>query len=169
MHSKQLKHFKPLNPDRSREREGKSDRERCDEEGGAVAEPRESLSQWEMTNAICPEHSACVNPRRVPAGPHPTLRPLHHPPPIRQTTLSASTGRVDQSRRSSGLRMHFHSVYGEGSVRSPPTETVLVDQQWNMLAVRIFSATFSLQNIFDHLSSLCLQYEIMESLFLLVF
>jgi len=45
---------------------------------------RESLSQWEMTNAICPEHSACVNPRRVPAGPHPTPRPLcpptqHHP------------------------------------------------------------------------------------------
>lgn len=53
-----------------------------------------------MTNAICPEHSACVNPRRVPAGPHPTLRPLY-PPPL---TLSASTGRVDQSRRSSGLR-----------------------------------------------------------------
>lgn len=38
MHSKQLKHFKPLNPDRTREREGgregKSDRERCDEEEG---------------------------------------------------------------------------------------------------------------------------------------
>lgn len=48
MHSKQLKHFKPLNPDRSREREreGKSDRERCDEEGGGggvAAESRKSL------------------------------------------------------------------------------------------------------------------------------
>lgn len=84
MHSKQLKHFKPLNPDRSREREreGKSDRERCDEEGGGGSRVKEeSLSQWEMTNAICPEHSACVNPRRVPAGPHPTLRPLHPPNP----------------------------------------------------------------------------------------
>lgn len=53
MHSKQLKHFKPLNPDRrrEREREGKSDRERCDEEGGAAAEPRESLfpsGRWQM-------------------------------------------------------------------------------------------------------------------------
>lgn len=45
MHSKQLKHFKPLNPDRRRERKGKSDRERCDERvgGGAAVEPRESL------------------------------------------------------------------------------------------------------------------------------
>lgn len=34
MHSKQLKHFKPLNPDRRRERKGKSDRERCDERVG---------------------------------------------------------------------------------------------------------------------------------------
>lgn len=34
MHSKQLKHFKPLNPNRRRERgRGKSDRERCDEGG----------------------------------------------------------------------------------------------------------------------------------------
>lgn len=42
MHSKQLKHFKPLNPNRRREREGKSDRKRCDE-GGREREPRESL------------------------------------------------------------------------------------------------------------------------------
>lgn len=49
--------------------------------GGGGGAKGESLSQWEMTNAICPEHSACVNPWRVPAGPHPTLRPLHPPPP----------------------------------------------------------------------------------------
>lgn len=76
MHSKQLKHFKPLNPDRSREREGGSGREsqiERDVMGGGSRVKGESLSQWEMTNAICPEHSACVNPRRVPAGPHPTL------------------------------------------------------------------------------------------------
>lgn len=36
----------------------------------------ESLSQWEMTNAICPDHIACVNPWQVTAGPHLTLRPL---------------------------------------------------------------------------------------------
>lgn len=53
MHSKQLKHFKPLNPDRrrEREREGKSERERCDEEGGAAAGPREShfpSGRWQM-------------------------------------------------------------------------------------------------------------------------
>lgn len=84
MHSKQLKHFKPLNPDSSREQEraGESDREGCDEEelggrgGGGRGVRGESLSHWEMTNAICPEHSACVNPRWVPADPHPTLRPL---------------------------------------------------------------------------------------------
>lgn len=74
MHSKQLKHPKPLNPNRSGEEwEGKvglSDAAR----GRATGE---SLSQWEMTNAICPEHSACVNPRRVPADPHPSLRPLY--------------------------------------------------------------------------------------------
>lgn len=70
--------------------------------GGGGGAKGESLSQWEMTNAICPEHSACVNPWRVPAGPHPTLRPLH--PPILPTFLSASTGWVDPSQRSSGLQ-----------------------------------------------------------------
>lgn len=85
MHSKQLKHFKPLNPNSSREQErvGESDREGDEEDlggGGGRGVKGESLSHWEMTNAICPEHSACVNPRRVPADPHPTLRPLQPPP-----------------------------------------------------------------------------------------
>lgn len=47
MHSKQLKHFKPLNPDRRRERGRESRIERdVMREGGGVAvvvEPRESL------------------------------------------------------------------------------------------------------------------------------
>lgn len=51
-----------------------------------MEERRESLfSQWEMTNAICPERSACVNPQRAPADPHPTPRPLHTPPPNTHT------------------------------------------------------------------------------------
>lgn len=113
MHSKQLKHFKPLNPDRRRERKGKSDRERCDERvgGGSGGAKGESFSQWEMTNAICPEHSACVNPPQVPAGPHPTLRPLYTPflPP--PTSLSASTGRVDPSHRSSAFKLKLKIIY----------------------------------------------------------
>lgn len=47
MHSKQLKHFKPLNPDSSREQErvGELDREGCDEEErrGVAEESGESL------------------------------------------------------------------------------------------------------------------------------
>lgn len=85
MHSKQLKYFKPLNPDRRREtgRESRIERDVMGKGGGGGGgrAKGESLSQWEMTNAICPEHSACVNPWRVPAGPHPTLRPLHPPHP----------------------------------------------------------------------------------------
>lgn len=84
MHSKQLKHFKLLNPNRSvgvlvgggRDRDVMEEEEEVEEPG--------LFSQWEMTNAICPEHSACVNPQRVPAGPHPTPRPLHPLPPIPQ-------------------------------------------------------------------------------------
>lgn len=63
-------------------------------EEAAAEEPRERLcSQWELTNAICPERSACVNPRRVPAGPHPTRRPLH-PPPIPQLCQLPLDGRI---------------------------------------------------------------------------
>lgn len=73
---------------------GESRIERCGEGGRATGE---SLSQWEMTNAICPEHSACVNPRRVPADPHPTLRPLY--PLAPKALLSASTPLVEDSTK----------------------------------------------------------------------
>lgn len=120
---------------------------------GAAAEPRESLSQWEMTNAICPEHSACVNPRRVPAGPHPTLRPLH--PPL---TLSASTGRVDQSRRSSGLRRRRSQRTNSGiyawfcvcSMRSRRAET---SSHKIMLHLLVFQRRWSAQVYENHFTN----------------
>lgn len=101
MPGKQLKHFKSLNPDRGRERERESQIEGDDgEAGGGGGAQGESLSQWEMTNAICPECSACVNPRWVPAGPHPTLRPLHNKPQLPLPRLPP--GRVNDPQRDDG-------------------------------------------------------------------
>lgn len=67
--------------------------------GGYGRAKGESLSQWEMTNAICPEHSACVNPWRVPAGPHPTLRPLQlpHAPSPPNTSSTSCDGSAKRS------------------------------------------------------------------------
>lgn len=73
MHSKQLKHFKPLNPDSSGSCNGGGERkgvgglcggvlrESDGVGGGSVGENTgvvEALPHWDMTNAICPEHSA---------------------------------------------------------------------------------------------------------------
>lgn len=152
MHSKQLKHFKPLNPDSSRELErvGELDREGCDEEewGGGRGVRGESLSHWEMTNAICPEHSACVNPRQVPADPHPTLRPLQPPPQILTTSLLLCL-------HQGGWINHREGGEAQSTVKGAPRQSQ--------------TRGHTLQNICSSLSGWCLLFGIAKGLSLLAF
>lgn len=115
----------------------------------AAEERRERLfSQWEMTNAICPERSACVNPRREPAGPHPTRRPLH-PPPIPQLCQLLLDGQIRHGGAARArLRAHAGAAKPQVALRRPGAGL-------QRLLLRLFVSCFFCSELIICSSRLC--------------